>query len=293
MARNDQRSAAMTQGHVAVYARDARWLRSVGRSLEKAGHSCQQMPDQDALQGLLMRQRFDVLVLKVRDELDARKIARVLENVTPPHHVILVGSASALPLTLKARRAGTFRYVPGQITAREIACLVDASISAGVWEEFLVENGDVSHLQEVDLQETIERAAATVYTQANRKRQRFNTAVTGPATHVLGNAAKLRRTFAALLKLIVSLAPQGAAISVEARAGQEDWAIHIRASGKGAGLRPADLAEELQEERRTLTAISRSVREQGGVLWVELVGPAALALCLTLPLPTRALQRVS
>lgn len=293
MARNSQSSPAITQGHVALYALDPRWLRSVGRSLEKAGHSCQQMSDKDALHDLLMRQRCDVLVLKVRDELDARKIARVLEDVAPPHHVILVGSVSALPLTLNARRAGTFRYVPGPISAREITRLVDASISAGVREECLGENGDVSHLQEVDLQETIERAAATVYPQANRKRQRFNTTVTGLDTHVLGNAAKLRRTFAALLKLIVGLAPRGAAISVDAQAGQEEWAIHIRASGNGAGFRPADLAEELQEERRTLTAISRTVREQGGVLWVELVGPAALALCLTLPLPTRALQSAS
>ncbi|MCH8920963.1 MAG: hypothetical protein IIA23_09740 [Chloroflexi bacterium] len=210
-----------------------------------------------------------------------------------PLHTILVGSASALPLTLKRRRGSTFRYVPGQLTAREITHLVDSSISAGMWDEAATDNGNGSHLEQVDLEEIIERAAAAVYGEAKRKRQSFNTVVSGAHGYVLGNTDKLRHMFSALLRLLVSLAPVGAVVSIDAH-GNDKWVIDIKTSDNKASRRPvADIAAELQEERAALTAVAREVREQGGLLWVELAGPAAPALCLTLPLPAEALESAS
>jgi hypothetical protein len=281
------------QGHVALYARDARWLRTTARRLGEAGHTYAEASSPAELHELLLRQRFDVLVLKVRDDDDAREVALGLEGIRPPSHAILLGNVAALPLTLRSRRQGTFRFVPGTVPAGDIRRLVETSINAGTSDECFAENGDYSHLEEVDLQETIERAAATVRSQATRKRQHVNTVVTGQATHVLGNPLKLRRSFGRLLELAITLAPRGAVIAVEADAREDEWVIHIRASGRGSRLRPAQVAEELSEETRTLTALSRSVREQGGMLWVELVGPAALSFCLTLPLPSHALETTS
>jgi hypothetical protein len=211
-----------------------------------------------------------------------------------PVHSIMLGSASALPTTLRPRQSGTFRYVPGPLKARELSRLVDASISAGTWEESAADNGAGDQLEEVDIEETIESAAAGLYRQASRKRQRFNTVVTGPSTHVLGDPTRLRQTFAVLLRLTVSLAPLGAAIAVEAQAGSEEWVIKIRASTSGRGRRgPGQMAEGLREETKTISAASRDIQEQGGMFWVELLGPAAFALCLTLPLPAEAKQSVS
>jgi hypothetical protein len=73
---------------------------------------------------------------------------------------------------------------------------------------------------------------------------------------------------------------------VEARAGPEEWAIRIRAAAGHRRTRaPAQLAKSLHDERRVLGAVSRDIQRQGGLLWVDLLGPEALAVCLTLPLP--------
>jgi len=233
---------------------------------------------------MLLSQRFDVLVLKVRHQGEAEEIGEVLADVALPHHAILLGSASAVALTLRSRQGGTFRYVPGPLRADEVSRLIEGSISSGRWEE-PSDNGG-AQWEEVDLEDVIESAAATVFPQAYRRRQRFNTVVAGPATNVLGSELRLRHTLVALLRLVVSLAPRGAAISVEAEAGTDDWTIGIRAANGKARRTKEQIAEELREETKTLAAVARDVREQGGMLWVELMGEQALALCLTLPLPS-------
>ena len=282
-----------TQGHIAVYAKDARRRQALARTLSAAGHSHHEAATPDELHRLLDHQQFDVAALIVRDSEEAEALAAALDDVQLPLHTILVGSASALPLTLKRRRGSTFRFVPGQLTAREITHLVDSSISAGTWDEASTDNGHGSHLERVELEEIIERAAATVYSEAKRKRQRFNTVVSGAHGYVLGNPAKLRHIFSALLRLFVSLAPTGVTVSIDAHA-NDKWVIDVKASDGKARRRPvADIAAELREERAALTAVAREIREQGGMLWVELAGPAALALCLTLPLPAEALESAS
>ncbi len=283
-----------TQGHIAVYAKDARRRQALARTLSAAGHSHHEAATPAELHRLLDHQRFDVAALIVRDSEEAEALSAALDGVQLPLHTILIGSASALPLTLKRRRGSTFRFVPGQLTAREITHLVDSSISAGTWDEAATDNGNGSHLEQVELEEIIERAAATVYSEAKRKRQRFNTVVSGAHGYVLGNPAKLRHIFSALLRLFVSLAPTGVTVSIDAHAAHDKWVIDVKTSDGKASRRPvADIAAELREERAALTAVAREIREQGGMLWVELAGPAALALCLTLPLPAEALESAS
>ena len=282
-----------TQGHIAVYAKDARRRQALARTLSAADHSHHEAATPDELHRLLDHQQFDVAALIVRDSEEAEALAAALDDVQLPLHTILVGSASALPLTLKRRRGSTFRFVPGQLTAREIIHLVDSSISAGMWDEAATDNGNGSHLEQVELEEIIERAAAAVYSEAKRKRQRFNTVVSGTHGYVLGNPTKLRHIFSVLLRLFVSLAPTGVTVSIDAH-GNDKWVIDIRTSDGKASRRPvADIAAELREERAALTAVAREVRRQGGMLWVELAGPAAPALCLTLPLPAEAFESAS
>lgn len=285
---------AMTQGHVAVYAQDGRWRRAVARSLGEAGHSFAQAASPAEIQQTLAAQRYDVLAMKIRDEQDAREVAGALAGVRLPLHTILVGSASALPLTGQRRRGGTFRYVPGPVTAHELSRLVDLSISAGGWDEGATENGDYPQLEHVELEETIERAAATVYRLASKKRQRFRSEVVGPGTHAYADPAKLRHALTTLLRLIVAVAPYRALISVEAQAGGDEWLIRINASnGRSSPRRTKHVADALREEMKTLSAVSRALKEQGGMLWVELLTSAAPAFSLTLPLPPESVSLAS
>ena len=70
-----------------------------------------------------------------------------------------------------------------------------------------------------------------------------------------------------------------------------EWQISISAQHDGA-TRPslAATSADLIEEHDALQAASQDIRDQGGILWVELAGPAALSVCFTLPLPAEALQ---
>jgi hypothetical protein len=271
-------------GHVAVYARDARWRHAVARTLAASGHSRHEAATPAEIRRLLQGQRFDVLALKVRDEADAAEVVRALDGVRLPHHGILAGDANAVSAVFGPARAGTFRYVPGRPTGQEVCRLVDVSLSAGEGDEGPAEHNGDGPFEEVDLEEAIEGAAAMVYALARRRGLRFSSAVEGPIERAVGNAAVLRRVFATLLRLIVGQAPRGARVSVQARAGRDEWTVRIGAAGRSmqAG---APLAEAIREQQRTLTAVSEAVQSQGGLLWAELGGRGALAFCLTLPLP--------
>jgi len=278
-------SDRMTQGHVAVYAEEARWRRAVAKSLERAGHTHGVAASPAETRQLLDSQRFDVLTLKVRDEADARELEKALAGVTLPLHSIVLGGASALLLTLHSRPGGTLRYVPGLLSAEDLSRLVDASISAGTSEEGIIESEAPAHIEEVELEEAIEGAASAVYGQARRRRHRFTTVIEGPATYALSEPARLRRCLIALLKLAMVLAPPGARVSVNARAGSDEWTIEIRASAPAGRTRNhREVAEALREEHPTLLAAARDIQRQGGMLWVELRGPAAPATHFTLPL---------
>ena len=235
-----------------------------------------------------------MLAVKARNEQDAREISEALHGLELPPHGIFTGSAAVLPLVVEHEPTGTFRYVPGQLAPQELCRFVAASISAGTWEGGPAGHEPVSQFEVVDLEETIERAASAVYAQAKRRRQRFSTVIEGPGQHAYADPARLRRSLAGLLRLVVTLAPRGSLISVEARAGKDEWIIQIRAAGGQSRAQGAtQRANALREESRILTSLSRDIHVQGGMLWVELMGPAALALCLTLPLPPEARTEAS
>ena len=289
--RNTRTDEAVTQGSVAVYAQDSRRRLALARSLSGAGHSQRSVATPQELHRLLTLQQFDLIAMIVQSDEEGAALDAALHDVRLPLHTILLGSSNGLALTMKRRRGGTFRFVPGRLTAAEITRLVDASISAGTWDESLGDNCGGSEAEQVELEDVIERAASAVYGRAKRKRQRFSISVSGSHSRVLGRGVKLRQIFTALLRLIAAAAPVDAIVSVNARAERGEWEIDVSATTNGKTRRPvADMAAELTEERDELKAVSREVREQGGMLWVELAGPAAPALCLTLPLPAEALE---
>ena len=277
-----------TLGHVAVYARDGRWRRTMARTLDEAGHSHLEAATPQEAHRLLSSQRFDLLLLKFRDEDDARLVARVMTGVTLPPHTVVLGHVGAPPVSLKRRRGGTLRFAPGQVPPRSVGRLVDLSISIGTWEDGALDNGTNGFLEEVDVEDAIHQAAATVRAQAGRKRQRFNTVISG-ATHAFGNPAKLRKALETLLRLVVSLAPYGAVVSVEAQAGRDEWLVQISATGgRRAQREPSQIAAALRDDAKKLSTVARALKDQGGMVWAELAGPGRLGFALTLPLPPEA-----
>jgi hypothetical protein len=281
-----------TQGHVALYARNAKWRKETARSLDEAGHSHQEVGSPQEIARMLRSQRFDVLALRVSGQDDAADIARALEGLSLPPHSIVVGDVDNVPPALSSEQPGTLRVVPGELPARDLGRLVDISISSGGPDE-TSEEDDPDLIEEVDIEEEIERAAAGVYALAHRKKQRFSTVVEGSATHALANPAGLRRALAALLRLAVEIAPRGARVAVDARS-DEGWQVCIRAGGtRGKRSDRASVAAAIGAESKVLAQASEDIHSQGGFLWVELVRPGALALCFTLPVPEESSQEAT
>jgi hypothetical protein len=239
------------------------------------------------LRRLLEHQRFDAGALVVRDQDEADDLGPAFDRVRLPTHTIVIGSASALP-HLKRRRGDTLRFGSSHLTAGEISKLAGASIRQGTWDEFAGEADDSPHHETLELEEIIENAATAVYKQAKRKQQRFTTVVSASDGHVLGSRAALRGIFRRLLGTVVDLGPIGAAITIKASDEHGEWQISVGARNGTARPTLAATSAELIEEHDTLKAISQDIRDQGGILWVELAGPAAISLCLTLPLPAEA-----
>lgn len=273
-----------TQGHVVFYGRNARWLRAVAKSLADAGHSHAATAEPEELRRLLLSQRFDLLALHVRDEGDAQQIADALKDVPLPPHKILAGSVSALPLIGQYHGEGTFRYTPGRLAHDDMRRLVETSLSSGSWQDS-AEISASSNIEEVDLEEAIDNAAARAYAQAKRKRQRFHAIVEGPSTEALADPASLHRALVSLLALVVGLSSPGALVSVEARARNDDWTIRITAAAQAVSAGGiARVTEVLTTKRQVLRAAYRDISAQGGLLWVEVLDRATLGICLTLPL---------
>jgi signal transduction histidine kinase len=286
MVREEVRRIPITLGHVAVYARDARWRKSLTRSLDEAGHSHRSAATPAEIRRLLTAQRFDVMTLRIRDNAEAAEVAQALRGIAPPPHSIFVGGPSAQLLSIRSNGRGTLRYVPASMQATEVSRLVDASVCAGTNDDGKADPGAAGNVEEVDVEELIESSAAVVYPQARRKQQRFSSVVNGPIALVLANPTRVRRAVVSLLRLSVALAPRGALVGVESQSSHDEWALRIHASAsKGSRRGAAHLAEALREETKTLSAVSRDVRPQGGLVWAELLGQDDLVLCLTLPVP--------
>jgi len=286
-----------TQGHVALYSRDATWRAAVTASLSEAGHSFGQAAQPEEVQRLLEAQRYDVLALQVHDEAEGGAIASALAGIRLPLHTILAGNANALPLRLERRAGGTFRYVPGDLTPAELSRLVDVSIISGAWddapsEDAVAENGASASLGEVDLHDVIDRAASSVLGRAHRKKQTFRSEVIGSGSAAFGDRKQLIQALTALLKITIAASPERAAIAAEAEARADEWLIRITSAReeKAGTSAPADAGavhavEILRDETKTLKNVSKLMRAQGGMLWVELQTTGLPAFALTVPLP--------
>lgn len=286
-----QHGATVTQGQVMLYARDARWRRSAKRCLEKAGHSCDDAGDADDLAERLRRRRYDVLALRVGDEDEARSISDQLQELPWPTHTILLGCASALPLAFHRRPGGTFRYSPGSLPADELGRLVDITIRSGAWDDAECQGSGGLTVEEVDVQELIDSVASVVYEEANRKRQRFRSTIAAPTTLMFADRTKLRKALTSILRLVVRLAPNRSLISVDV-AGDGEWVIRVSATnGRTPASWPAFVVDELLRDASVLTTTSKSLLDQGGMLWVDLMGAGAVAISMRLPGgPERSLQ---
>jgi hypothetical protein len=291
MVRGSQQSNATTQGHVALYARNAKWREAIVKSLDEAGHSHQEVSSPDEIARMLRSQRFDVLALRVSGQTDADDITAALKGVSLPPHSIVVGDVDAVPPPLSSEQPGTLRVVPGVLPAQELSRLVDISLREG---EPVGDDDEPDLIEEVDVEDEIDRAASAVYALARRKNQRFATAVEGTYTHALANRAGIRRALAGLLKLAVEVAPRNARVAVEAHSSDDGWQICVRAGdSKKRGNTRATVAAAISEESKSLAKISDDIARQGGLLWVELVKPGALALCFTLPRGEESNQEAS
>lgn len=298
-----------TQGHVALYSRDETWRAAVTASLSEAGHSFGEAAQPEEVQRLLEAQRYDVLALQVHDEAEGVAIANALAGIRLPLHTILAGNANALPLRLERRTGGTFRYVPGDLTAAELSRLVDVSIISGAWDDApsedtpsgdgVGENGTSTTLREIDLHDVIDRAASSVLGKAHRKKQTFRSEVIGTGSAAFGDRKQLIQALTALLKITISASPERAAIAAEAEAREDEWLVRLTstrdeasATADGAGNAAASAGasehaiEILRDETKTLNNVSKTMRAQGGMLWVELQTTGLPAFALTIPLPT-------
>ncbi len=280
-----EKREAATQGHVALYSRDAGWRRAVAESLREAGHSLGKAARPEEVQHLLSGQRFDVLALQVHDEAEGGAIAEALQGIKLPLHTILVGNAHALPLRLERHAGRTFRYVPGEVPAAELSRLVDVSIISGAWDEPVGDNSATAH-REVDLHDVIDRSASAVLARARRKKQTFRSEVIGPVSAAYADRAPLIKALTALLKIIVTASPERAAIAVEAEARSDEWLVRITAAReRDATGSNAAAVEVLRDETKALKAASNALRQQGGMLWVELQSSGLPAFALTVPMP--------
>ncbi len=299
-----QRHEVASQGHVALYSRDARWRAAVSASLIEAGHSFGQAAQPEEVQRLLAAQRYDVLALQVHDAAEAAAIASALQGAPLPLHTILAGDANALPLRLDRSAGGTFRYVPGDLTPAELSRLVDVSIISGAWDDPGSDNGAAAggpapSLREIDLHDIIDRAASSVLGRAHRKKQTFRSEVIGPGSAAYGDRKALIQALSSLLKITIAASPERAAIATEAEARDGEWLIRISSAReeKAGASAPASAAldaggehavEILRDETKTLKSVSKLMRAQGGMLWVELQTTGLPAFALTIPLPTTA-----
>jgi len=284
-----EKHEAETQGHVALYSRDARWRAAVTESLREAGHSFGQAAQPEEVQRLLEAQRYDVLALQVHDEAEGAAIASALQGTRLPLHTILIGNANALPLRLERRVGGTFRYVPGDLAPAELSRLVDVSIISGAWDDPVSETGASPALSEIDLHDVIDRAASAVLGRAHRKKQTFRSDLIGNGSAAYGDRKQLVGALTSLLKIMIAASPQYAAIGAEAEARDDEWLVRITSSRDEGGAAANEHAiEVMRDETETLHAVSTAMRAQGGMLWVELQTTGLPAFALTIPLPATA-----
>ena len=98
------------------------------------------------------------------------------------------------------------------------------------------ENGAAVHIQEVDVEDAIEGAVVAVAAWTRRWQLRVSTRVERPARGAAAGSARPCPLLVMLLRLAATLAPRGAHIAVEARAGQHERTAHNGSSAEVVDL---------------------------------------------------------
>jgi signal transduction histidine kinase len=167
--------------------------------------------------------------------------------------------------------------------------------------EVLVEisGGTAGELRAVDasLEDLVERAAITVYSEAYLKKQRLVVNVDGEVKRVHADPAKLKRALADILGNVVQLAPIMGAVTVDARRVGSDCLVAVSHSAEGTPSK--ELLYLVQESKalggagappwtgRGLSVARKVVRQHGGRLWVESRPNRDTTVFVSLPQPAR------
>ena len=158
-----------------------------------------------------------------------------------------------------------------------------------------ITNGPAQELRPVDanLEDLVEGAATTVYSEACRKSQRLVINIDAGATMVRADPAKLERVLANLLRNAVWHTPVAGKVTVEARREDSECVIAVSDSGEGV---PPDEIPHLFERPATveagapptalgLSVVKGLVDQHGGRVWAESRLGRGTTIFVSLPQP--------
>jgi signal transduction histidine kinase len=160
-----------------------------------------------------------------------------------------------------------------------------------------ISNGGPPDLEmaDVDLEDVVESAAITVYSEACRKDQRLVLNIEEAASRVRADPAKLRRALAILLCRAVREAPVAGTVTLEAKREGSDCLITMSDSAEGVSheeirrlFQPAESIEGAPEveTRLQLSPVQRLVGQHGGRVWVESRPGHGIGVFILLPQPS-------
>lgn len=172
-------------------------------------------------------------------------------------------------------------------------------------QDFLIDlqtemwNGTAQELRAVDanLEDLVEGAAITVYSEACRKDQRLVINIDDEANRVLADPAKLKRVLANLLGNAVRQTPVMGTVTVEARREGSDCLITV--SDSGEGISPDEIPHLFQSPKTIhakwpparadlgLSVVQRLVQQHGGRVWVESRLGHGTSVFVSLPQPAQ------
>jgi len=150
-------------------------------------------------------------------------------------------------------------------------------------------------MADIDLEDVVERAAITVYSEACQKNQRLVLNIDEATSRVRADPAKLKRALAILLCRAVQEAPVAGTVTLEAKHEGSDCLISVSDSGEGASpeeirrlFQPAESIDGAPEAeaRLQLSLVQRLVGQHGGRVWVEGRPGHGIGVFVSLPQPS-------
>jgi signal transduction histidine kinase len=160
-----------------------------------------------------------------------------------------------------------------------------------------IPNGTAQELRAADanLEDLVEKAATTVYSEACRKSQRLVINIDEEATVVRADPAKLERVLADLLFYAVWHTPVAGKVTVEAQREDSECVIAVSDSGEGVPPEevlhlfehPATVEAGAPTERTALglSVVKGLVDEHGGRVWAESRLGQGTTIFVSLPQP--------